>query len=50
LADALTYEEREEIVEVEEEVDEVDVGLEALANKHGWKKIVDSVARMTKKD
>lgn len=50
LADALTYEEREVVVEEEEAVEDVDVGLEALANKHGWQKILDSVARMSKKD
>jgi benzoyl-CoA reductase subunit BamC len=50
LADALTYEEREE--EAEEEVEtaeEVDAGLEALANKHGWSKVIDAVDRMSKK-
>jgi benzoyl-CoA reductase subunit BamC len=49
LAEALTYEEREEVVEGEEALDEVDVGLEALANKHGWDKIFDSVARRSQK-
>jgi len=48
LADALTYEEREEEVEEEEALDEVDVGLEALADKHGWQKIVDAIARLSK--
>ena len=47
LADALTYEERE--VEAEEEVklEEMEVGLESLANKYGLQKIVDTVARMS---
>ena len=50
LADALTYEERdEEVDEDEEAVDEVDVGLEALANKHGWSTVMDAVTRMSKK-
>ena len=49
LADALVYEEREEEVEEEEAVDDVDVGLEALANKHGWQKVAAAVARMSKK-
>ena len=49
LADALTYEEREVEVADEETVDEVDVGLEALVNKHGWKKVADAVARMSEK-
>ena len=49
LADALIYEEREVEVEDEEEaVEEVDVALEALANKHGWEKVADAVARMKK--
>lgn len=50
LADALIYEEREEEVDEEEAVDEVDVGLEALANKHGWQKVADAMARMSGKD
>jgi benzoyl-CoA reductase subunit BamC len=50
LADALTYEEREEEVEeVEEAAEEVNAGLEALANKHGWEKVIDAVERMSKK-
>ena len=50
LADALTYEEREEEVEEEAEpLEEVDAGLEALANKHGWAKVIDAVDRMSKK-
>jgi benzoyl-CoA reductase subunit BamC len=48
LADALTYEEKE--VEVddneEEKREEIETGLEALANKHGLKKIIDAAARM----
>jgi benzoyl-CoA reductase subunit BamC len=50
LADALTYEEREEEVDEEaEEVYEVDAGLEALAHIHGWSKVLDAVTRMAKK-
>jgi benzoyl-CoA reductase subunit BamC len=50
LADALTYEEREEVVEEEEEAaEEVDAGLEALADKYGWPKVIDAVGRMSKK-
>ena len=51
LADALTYEERE--VEVEEEEDkpeEIETGLESLANKYGLQKVIDVVTRMSKKD
>ena len=50
LAEALTYEERHEQVEEEEALDDIDVGLEALANKYGWQKVIDSVARMAKKE
>ena len=51
LADALTYEEREEEVEEEEEVKlgDMETGLESLANKYGLQKIMDTVARMSKK-
>ena len=49
LADALIYEEREEEVVEEVRVDDVDVGVEALANKHGWDKLLDAVSRMSKK-
>ena len=48
LADALTFEQREEEGEEAEAAPEVDVGLEALANKHGWSKVIDAVARMSK--
>ena len=49
LADALIFEEREEEVVEAEGVEDVDAGLEALANKHGWDKLVDAVGRMSKK-
>jgi len=49
LADALIYEEREEEADEEEAVEEVDLGLEALANKHGWPTVLDAVGRMAKK-
>jgi benzoyl-CoA reductase subunit BamC len=50
LSGALTYEERE--VEIEEEdaaVEEMETGLQALAHKHGWSKVIDAVGRMSKK-
>jgi benzoyl-CoA reductase subunit BamC len=47
LADALTYEEREEEVEEEEKREEMEIGLEALANKYGLQKIMDTIARMS---
>jgi len=50
LADALVYEEREEEVEVVEEPEEIEIGLEAMANKFGWRKILDTAARMAEED
>jgi benzoyl-CoA reductase subunit BamC len=49
LADALIYEEREEAIEAEPKPEEVDEDLEALANRHGWDKVMDAVNRMSKK-
>jgi benzoyl-CoA reductase subunit BamC len=49
LADALTYEERQEEVQAEEPRQQLETGLEALANTHGWEKVLDTVARMAKK-
>jgi benzoyl-CoA reductase subunit BamC len=48
--DALTYEEREEDVEEEVPLDDVEKGLESLIDKHGMQKILDTMARMSKKD
>jgi len=50
LADALTYEEREEEVEEKVEREKLDIGLESLANEYGFDKIVEAVTRMSKKD
>jgi len=50
LVDALIYEEREVDVEEEGSKEELEVGLEALANKYGMDKIMDAVARMSDKD
>lgn len=50
LSDALIYEEREEVAAPAEEVEDLDVGLEAIANKHGWPKVLEAVARMADKD
>jgi benzoyl-CoA reductase subunit BamC len=49
LADALTYEEREEAGE-DEKCDDLEVGLESLANRYGLRKIIDTISRMSKKD
>ena len=50
LNDALILEEKEEEVEEEEDQEELEIGLESLAKKHGLQKIMDAVARMSKKD
>jgi benzoyl-CoA reductase subunit BamC len=50
LADALTYEEREEEVEEEVKPDDMETGLKALADKYGLKELVSAVARMSQKD
>ena len=47
MVDALTYEAREEEVEEEESPEEMEIGLEALANKYGLDKINESIARMS---
>ncbi|MBI4616518.1 MAG: (4Fe-4S)-binding protein [Planctomycetes bacterium] len=49
LAKALVYEEREEEAAAAPEVEDLDVGIEAIANKHGWPKVLEAVNRMAKK-
>ena len=49
LAEALVYEEREVEVEDEVEPEELEIGLESLANKYGLQTIMDTVARMSNK-
>jgi benzoyl-CoA reductase subunit BamC len=49
LNDALVYEEREEEVDEGVKLDEMEVGLETLASKYGLQKVMDTVARMSKK-
>jgi benzoyl-CoA reductase subunit BamC len=48
--DALEVEEREEEIEEQEEQEDLEVGLESLADKYGMDKILDAVARLSKKD
>jgi benzoyl-CoA reductase subunit BamC len=48
--DALTYEEREEEVEEGVELDDMEVGLESMVDKYGLQKVMDTVARMSKKE
>jgi len=50
LVDALTLEEREEEVEEQEELADLEVGLESLADKFGMDKILEAVARLNTKD
>ncbi len=49
LADALIFEEREEVAVARESVEDLDVDLEAIANKHGWPKVMDAIRRMAEK-
>jgi benzoyl-CoA reductase subunit BamC len=49
LNDALIYEEREEEMEEEVKPGDVEIGLEALANKYGLQKVIDAAARMSGK-
>jgi benzoyl-CoA reductase subunit BamC len=49
LSKALTYEEREEEREEEPAPGEMEVGLESLVNRHGLQKVMDTIARLSKK-
>ena len=49
LADALIFEEREEEVAAVAQVEDLDSGLEAMASKHGWPKVLDAVQRMARR-
>ncbi len=49
LSDALTYEEREEEGEDEAKPEDIEIGVEALADKYGLDKVMDTVARLAKK-
>ena len=46
--DVLTYEEREEEVDEQEEQEVLETGLGSLADKYGFDKIMDAIARMAK--
>lgn len=50
LNDVLIYEEREEEVEEEEKLEDVEIGLESMVDKYGLEKVMDTVARMAKKE
>jgi benzoyl-CoA reductase subunit BamC len=49
LNDVLLYEEREEEVEEEEKLEEVEIGLGAMIDKYGLQKVMDTVSRMSQK-
>jgi benzoyl-CoA reductase subunit BamC len=49
LSEALIYEEREEQVEEEVKLEDVDIGLESMVDKYGWQKVLDAMARMSEK-
>ena len=49
LNDALIYEVREEEVEEDVKLDEMEIGLESMVDKYGLQKVIDAVARMSKK-
>jgi benzoyl-CoA reductase subunit BamC len=49
LVDALTYEEREEEVEEGIKLEDIEIGLESMVDKYGLQKVIDAVARMSKK-
>jgi benzoyl-CoA reductase subunit BamC len=46
----LTYEEKEEEVEEEVKLEDVEIGLESLVDKYGSQKVMDTLARMSKKE
>jgi benzoyl-CoA reductase subunit BamC len=50
LSDALTYEEREEEVEEEVKLEDLEIGLESMVDKYGLHKVLGAVARMSQKD
>jgi benzoyl-CoA reductase subunit BamC len=49
VAEALIYEEREVEVTEEEDKEEIEIGLEAMAHKFGWETLLETAARMSKK-
>jgi len=50
LNDVLTLEEREEEVEEQDELEDLEIGLESLVDKYGMDKIMDAVARLSVKE
>jgi benzoyl-CoA reductase subunit BamC len=50
LNEALVLEEREEEVEEEAKLEDIDVGLQSLIDKHGLQKVLDTATRLSQKD
>jgi benzoyl-CoA reductase subunit BamC len=48
--DALVYEEREDQTEESLKLDDMEIGLESLVDKYGLQKVMDTVARIAKKE
>ena len=49
LNDVLTYEEREEEVEEEVEMEDIKTGLTSMIDKYGLEKVIDTIARLSQK-
>ncbi len=49
LNNVLVYEEREEEVDEEVKLDEMEVGLESMIDKYGLQKVIDAVSRKAEK-
>jgi len=49
LNDVLIYEEREEEVEEEIKMEDIEIGLASIVDKFGLQKVMDTVARLSKK-
>ena len=49
LNDALTYEEREEEVEEEGKLEDLEIGVEAMVDEYGLQKVMDAIARMSQR-
>lgn len=49
LNDALIYEEREEEVDEEVKMEDVEIGLTSLIDKYGKEKVIDTITRMAEK-
>ncbi len=49
LNEVLTYEEREEEVEEEVKLEEIELGLGAMIDKYGLQQVMDTVSRMSQK-